>query len=227
MIIFLVLEMVSFPTGIFGAEDIARILEAKGPAAKEIIAEPSIVRESKLPNLPIDQRQIEYLIDNPHVALALAHHFAPFLDNYRVEVRTDHVFHIDEPGILAGDAELIDARPGRRVYLIAGWYDVFNIRFRGDVVLVTLYSEHLGSAAVSEDANTIAYFKIRSGFAGAFARMADYLFPKKVDERIERLLRAAENIAVAVRKDPATAYGKLKASGEVSAGELEEFCRTF
>ena len=90
---------------------------SKGPAAKGIITEPSIVRESKLPNLPINPRQIEYLIDNPHVMLALAHLYAPFLDNYGVKIRSDHVVHIDEQGTLAGDAELIDIRPGRRVTL--------------------------------------------------------------------------------------------------------------
>jgi len=227
LIIFLGLAVVFLHTGIFGSEDISSLLESKGPAAKGIITEPSIVRESKLPNLPINPKQIEFLIDNPHVALALAHLYAPFLDNYSVAVRSDHVVHIEEPGDLAGDAELIDVRPGRRVYLIAGYYDVFNMRFNGDVVLVTMYTEQRADAAVSVDATTIAYFKIKSGFAGAFARLADYLFPKKVDERIERFVRAAESIAVAVHKDPAEAYRKLKASGEVSPEELEEFGRTF
>ncbi len=227
IIIFLSLAIVSLPIGVFGAEDIAGLLESKGPAAKGIITEPSIVRESKLPNLPINPKQIEYLIDNPHVMLALAHLYAPFLDNYSVKIRSDHVVHIDEPGTLAGDAELIDIRPGRRVYLISGYYDVFNMRFNGDVVLVTMYSEQSENAAVSVDATAIAYFKIKSGFAGAFARLADYLFPKKVDERIERFVRAAEIISIAVHKDPAEAYRKLKASGELSPEELEEFGRTF
>jgi hypothetical protein len=137
------------------------------------------------------------------------------------------VVHIEETGILAGDAELIDVRPGRRVYLIAGYYEIFKIRFDGDVVLVTMYSEARKNDAVSVDAATIAYFKIHGGFSGTLARLADFLFPKKVDERIERFVRAAESIAVAVNKDPAKAYGKLKSAGEVSAEKLEEFGRTF
>jgi hypothetical protein len=227
MTIFLGLAAVILPTGIFGTEDIASLLETKGPAEKGIITEPSIVRVSKLPRLPIDQRQIEFLIDHPHVALALAHLYAPFLDNYRIGVRPDHTIHIDEPNTLAGDAELIDVRPGRRIYFIAGYYDVFNIRFKGNVVLVTMYSEQRESAPVFVDASTIAYFKITSGFAGVFARLADYMFPKKVDERIEHLIHAAENISIAVHNDPADTYRRLKASAEVSTEELESFCRTF
>ena len=48
-----------------------------------------------------------------------------------------------------------------------------------------------------------------------------------MDERIERFVRAAESIAIAVHKDPEGAKKKLKDSGEVSAEELEEFGRTF
>ena len=226
IIIFLGLA-VSLPTGVFGAEDIASLLETKGPAAKGIITEPSIVRESKLPNLPINPKQIEFLIDNPHVALALAHLYAPFLDNYRVKVRPDRVVHIEDPDILAGDAELIDARPGRRVYFIAGHYDILKMRFNGDIVLITAYSEQGENAAVSVDATATAYIKVNSAFAGTLARLADFLFPKKVDERLERFVHAAENIAIAVHQAPRDAYEKLKASGEVSAEELEEFGRTF
>ena len=137
------------------------------------------------------------------------------------------MIHIDDPGKLAGDAELIDARPGRRVYLIVGYFNIFRVRFDGHMVLMTVYSERRENATVSMGATTTAYVKIGSAFAAAFARLADYLFPTKVDERIERFLRAAEAIAVAVHKDPADVYRKLLSAGEVSAEELEEFGRTF
>jgi len=224
---FLGLALVSLPAGVFGAEDLSSLLEKTRPEAKEIITNPAILRESKLPQLPINSRQIEFLIDHPDVALALAHIYAPFLDNYRVEVRPDHLIHILDPGNLAGDAELIDARPGRRVYFITGYFNIFKIRFTGQMVLMTRYSEQKENAAVSVEATTTAYIKIDSSFAGVFARLADYLFPRKVDERIERFLRAAEAVSVAVHQEPAAAYSKLKASGEVSAEELEEFDRTF
>lgn len=227
LIITLGLALVCISTGVFSTEDISSLLETKGPAAKEIVTKPSIFRESKLPHLPISPKQIEFLIDNPHAALALAHLYAPFLDNYSVKVRPDHAVHIEDLGTLAGDAEFIDARPGRRVYLIAGYYDILMMRFNGDIVLITVYSEQRENAAVSVDATAIAYIKINSAFAGAFARLADFLFPKKVDERIERFVRAAESIAIAVHKDPEGAKKKLKDSGEVSAEELEEFGRTF
>jgi hypothetical protein len=219
--------LVCMQTPAIGAEEISGLLEKKGPTAKEIITAPSIFREAKLSRLPISLSQIEFLIDHPRVASALARLYAPFLDRYSVEVRSDQVAHIHDRETLEGDAELIDASPGRRVYFIAGYFTIFRIRFYGHMVLVTVYSERRENAVFSVDATTTAYIKIDSSFGGAFARLADYLFPKRVDERIERFLRAAESIAVAVHKGPAGAYGKLSASGEISAEELKEFGLTF
>ena len=87
IIITLGLAVVCIPACVFGAEDISGILEEKRPTAKGIITKPSLFRESTLPRLPLSPKQIEFLIDHPRVSLVLAHLYAPFLDNYSVEVR--------------------------------------------------------------------------------------------------------------------------------------------
>lgn len=227
LIITLGLALACVPAAAFSTEDISSLLETKRPASAAVVAKPFIFREAKLPRLLINKEQLEFLVDHPDVALALAHLYAPFLDNYSVNVLSDHAVRIEDPGTLAGDAELIDVRPGRRVYLIAGYYDLLKMRFNGEIALITVYAEQREDAAVSVDATVTAYIKIKSSFAGALARLADFLFPQKVDERLERFVHAAENISVAVRRDPKDAYRKLKASGEVNAGELEEFGRIF
>ena len=223
MIIMLGLALTAAAAGAFGTKDIPG-LQAR---AKEIIAKPSIFREAMLPRLPITSEQTEFLIDNPRVALALAHLYAPFLDKYQIELRPDHVVRIFQPGQLSGDALLIEARPGRRVYFITGYFDVSSIRFNGQMALATLYSEQRENNAISVDATTSASIRLTSSFAALFARLADLLFPKKVDERIDRFLRAAKCIAVEVHKDPGGAYEKLKKAGEVSVEELKEFGRIF
>jgi hypothetical protein len=226
LIITLGLALACVPAAVFGTEDISSLLETKRPASASVVAKPFIFREAKLPRLLINKEQLEFLVDHPDVALALAHLYAPFLDNYSVDVLPDHVVHIEDSS-LAGDAELIDVGPGRRVYLIAGYYDLLKMRFNGDIALITVYSEHQENEAVAVDATVTAYIKIKSAFAGALARLADFLFPQKVDERLDRFVRAAEDISIAIRKDPEDVYQKLKASGEISGEELEEFGRLF
>lgn len=223
----LLLILASITAATFAADDIVSLLEKKGPKMREIVAKPTISRELKLPHLPINSRQIEFLIDHPRVSLALAHLYAPSLDPYDIEVRPDRVIHIHDPAGLAGNAELIDARPGRRVYLITGYFDIFKMRFNGQMVLMTVYSEQVEDAAVSVESTTTAYIKVNSSFAGIFARLADFLFPHKVDERIGRLLHAAQTVAVAIHTDPTDAYRKLRVSREVSTEELKDFEEMF
>lgn len=221
------LALICLTTSIFSAEDQFSFLEAKKPAVKEVVANPSLIRESKFPRLPLNKKQIEFLIDNPRVALALAHLYASFLDGYRLELMPERVIHISDSDKLAGDAELVDVSPGRRGYFIAGYFEVLKLRFYGKMVLLTGYSEQRTDERVSVEATTTAYIKIDSVLASAFARLADFLFPKKVDARIERFVRAAETIVAEVHKDPQGAYKKLKAAGEVSPDELADFDRTF
>ncbi len=227
VIIILGMTLSCVPADACGGQESSGLLEKKVHYAEEIAAKPTIFRESNLPHLPLSLKQVEFLIDHPRVSMALAHQYAPFLDNYRVEVRPDQMIHISDPGKLSGEAERIDARPGRRVYLIAGHFDIFKIRFNGHMVLMAVYSERFESAAVATEVTTSASIKINNVFAGAIARLVNYLFPKKVDERIDRFIRAAESIAVGVHKDPAGSFRKLSNSGEVSAEELRKFVRLF
>jgi hypothetical protein len=68
---------------------------------------------------------------------------------------------------------------------------------------------------------------VNSILGGFFTKLAAFLFPKKVDGRIGRFANAVSRVAIAVHEDPAGAYAKLAASGEVSSGELKEFAGMF
>ena len=223
----LLLAIVFIPASIINAFDISSLLEKKGSRAKEVITRPTISRVSELPRLPVSLRQYEFLIDHPRLSMALAHFYDPSLDLYKIEVRTDGLIHVDDPAGLAGDVELVNSVPGRRVYFISGHFDILKIRFNGHMVLMTSYSERLSEAGASVDATTTGYIKINSAFVGFFTRLMPFLFAKKVDERIGRFANAVKRVAIAVHDDQSGAYGKLAASGEVGSEELKEFAGMF
>jgi hypothetical protein len=223
----LLFAIVFIPASTINASDISSLLEKKDPRAKEVINKPTISRVSELPRLPVSLRQYEFLIDHPRLSMVLAHICDPFLDLYKIDVRPDGLIHVDDPAGLAGDIELINSIPGRRVYFITGHFDIIKIRFNGHVVLLMSYSERLSEAEVSVDSTTRSYIKVNSTFVGFFTRLMDFLFPKKVDERIGRFANAVKRVAIAVHDDPAGAYGKLVASGEVGSEELKQFARMF
>ena len=223
----LLLAIVFISASIINASDISSLLEKKCPMAKEVINKPTISRVSELPRLPVSLRQYDFLIDHPHLSMVLAHICDPSLDLYKIEVRLDGLIHVDDPAGLAGDMELVNAIQGRRVYFISGHFYILKMRFNGHVVIMMSYSERLSEAGASVDSTTTSYIKVNSPFVGFFTKLMDFLFPKKVDERIGRFANAVKRVAIAIHDDPDSAYRKLAASGEVGSEELKEFAGMF
>jgi hypothetical protein len=223
----LVLALMIVPASIAGAQDISSLLEKADQKAKEVVIKPTISRVSELPHLPVNLGQYEFLLNHPRLAMVLARAYDPSLDLYKVTVRPDGLIHIDDPAGLAGDMELIDSAPGRRVYFVSGHFDIFKLRFYGYVVLLMSYSERISEAASWVDVTATNYIKVNSAFVGFVARIMTFLFPKKVDERIDRFTNAIRKVSVAVHDDPARAYSVLAASGEIGQQELKEFAGFF
>jgi hypothetical protein len=220
----LVLGLIFIPASIFGSSDIADLLAKKGPEAQTVVTKPTLFRVSDLGRLPVSRRQYEFLIDHPRLSMVLAHSYDPSLDLYKIEVGPDGVIHVVDPAGLAGDMELVNSIPGRRVYFISGHFDVLKMRFNGHVVLVMLYSVRSGEAV---DSSTASYIRLNSVVAGLLAKVMAFLFPKKVDERIGRFAHAVKRVAFAVHNNPGEAYRRLAASGEVGPRELREFTGMF
>jgi hypothetical protein len=157
----------------------------------------------------------------------LAHAYDPSLDLYKITVRPDGIIHVEDPAGLAGDMELVNSVPGRRVYFITGHFDILKMRFNGQMVMDVSYAERLSGATASADSKNACYIRVNSPFVGFIARVMTFLFPKKVDERIGRFANAVRRVASAVHDDPDGAYQKLAASGEAGPGELKEFAVMF
>jgi len=214
------------PVLAFSSSDILSLLEKKGPRAKEVMTKPTIVRVSEMPHLPVNLRQGEWLIDHPHISMALAHIYDPSLDLYKIEVRPDG-FRVQDPAGLEGDMEILSSIPGRRVYYISGHFDFLKMRFNGHMLMQVSYCAHQGEANTSADLTTTSHIRVNSAFIGFFTKVMTLIFPKKVDDRIGRFANAVRTVAIAVHNDPKGAYGRLVSSGEVSPAELKEFAGMF
>lgn len=221
------LALPCMPGSVFAAADIPDLLEKKGPWAREIVTSPTVSRISVLPRLPVNAMQYEFLLDHPHLSMVLARICDPSLDLYSIETRSDGLHHVYDPVGLEGDVELVSSSPGRRLYFVSGHFTFLKMKLNGHMVVTNEYSVHPGETGHSVDATTTSYIKLNSAFVGVFAKMMAFLFPRKVDERIGRFTNAVKSVAVAVHKDPAGAYRRLAASGEVSPAELREFAGMF
>jgi hypothetical protein len=215
------------PGSLLAAADFPDLLEKKGPRAKEVVTRPTVSRVSALPHLPVNSTQYEFLIDHPHLSMVLARICDPSLDLYRIETRANGIHHVYDPAGLEGDVELVSSGPGKRLYFVSGHFMFLKLRLSGHMVVSNEYTERPGGTGHSVDATSTSYIKLDSAFVGVLAKMMAFLFPRKVDERIGRFANAVRSVAVAVHEDPAGAYRRLAASGEVSPAELGEFAGMF
>lgn len=223
----LFLAIIYVPALVFAAGHLPGLAGKKAAAVKEVITKPTISRVSELPGLPVSLRQYEFLLDSPRLSMALAHICDPSIDLYKIEVRPDGTCHVDDPAGLAGDMELVNSIPGKRVYFISGHYDFLKMRFNGRMVLMAEYSEHICLEGAFVDSKATSYVKVDSAFVGAFAKLMAFLFPRKVEARIGRFSNSVKNVAVAVHNDPEGMYKRLAASGECSPEELMEYSMMF
>ena len=226
-IISLLLALLFIPAQMAIASDISGLLEKEDPRAKEAVARPTLVRVTELTGLPVSLKQYEFLLDHPRLSMVLARIYDPSLDLYKITVRPDGLIHVDDPAGVAGDMELVNSMTGRRLYFVTGYFEILRVRFNGSMVMNISYAERLGKPPVSSDSTTTCYIKVNSAFAGFFAKLMAFLFPKKVDERIGRFANAVKKVAIAVHDNPQAAYAKLAASGKAGPAELKEFAGIF
>jgi hypothetical protein len=203
--------------------------DLKGPAAMEVVEDPTIFRVAELRSLPCDTATFEFLLDRPNISMILARSLDPSVDDYRFKTLEDGSLHIDDHNGLTGTMELLASEPGKRIYYMTGHYELFwGLEFDGDVVLVPEFAEKPSEGGgVMVDADARSYFKVESAFVGAMASMVAYVFPTKVENRIKRFTRAITRVTDAIATDPQGMYVTLNESGRLTDGELDEFREFF
>lgn len=200
----------------------------KGASALELLNRPTLYRETELSGLPSSAADFEFLLDRPRTSIALAGSFHPSLDKYTIERRTPGLYHIDDGGRLVGDMEIVLARPGERLYYISGyWNIVMGVKLRGRMALIVQdWDRNAGQGKVL-DVKAKGYMLVDNSVAGAAFKLAAYLFPKKVDARIERFATAVKKVVYAVHDDPKEALKRLEKARMVPPEEAREFRARF
>jgi len=210
-------------TGEFGP-----LIDKKGPAVREILDRPTLYREAKMPGLPCGSGDFGFLLDRPRLSMAIARLMDPGLDEYRIESRPDGSVHVDDQGRLVGDMEVVLRQEGKRVYYISGyWKFLLGVKFTGRMVLVPEYADRPGAGGRITDATARGYMKVDNALAGFVARAVVYIFPAKVDARMERFADAVRKATQAVHDDPAGVYRSLVINRNVPPEEAEEFRERF
>jgi len=208
--------------------DFAYLIKKKGAPAKELIEKPTLYRETELNGLPCTASDFEFLLDRPRSSIALAGKMHKSLDKYTIDSRKPGELHIDDQGNLVGDMELVINRPGKRMYYITGyWKLVLGMKLEGRMALVVDYKEVADGNGRALDAKARGYMMVDNSVAGEAFKVLAFMFPGKVDARINRFATAVEKVVVAVHDDPEGVCKRLEGAQHVPPEEAREFRARF
>jgi hypothetical protein len=205
------------------------LVEKKGAPALELLEKPTLSREVKLDALPCSTEDFEFLLDRPRTSVALAGQIHKSLDKYELTLTKSGIYHIDDKqGHLVGDLELVLNQPGRRVYYITGYWKLMpGIRINGRLALDMECKEPPEAKGKALDVKTHGYIAVDSSVAGAAFKTVAFLFPGRVDARINRFGTAVRKVTEAIRDNPEAALKRIERSPNVPDDEAAEFRKRF
>jgi hypothetical protein len=200
------------------------LAQKKGVAARELLDKPTLYRKAELKGMPCSSEDFDFLLDRPRTSVALAGKLHKSLDKYAITMTRPGTYHIDDKGNLVGDMDIVIREPGKRMYYIAGFWKLMpGVRLNGRMALIVEYKEAGTGKACHLDANARGYMMVDNSVAGAAFRLAAYLFPNKVDARINRFATAVSKVVQAIHDDPDAALKRVANSKNIPPDEVREF----
>lgn len=124
--------------------------------------------------------------------------------------------------------DIVISEPGKRMYYIAGFWKLLpGMRLKGRMALIVEYKEAGTGRDRRLDANARGYMMVDNSVAGAAFKLAAFLFPRKVDARINRFATAVSKVVQAIHDDPDAALKRVEKSENVPPQEVQEFRERF
>jgi len=205
-----------------------RLIKKEGAPVRELLNKPTFYREAEIKGLPCSVSDFEFLLDRPSTSVALAGRVHKSLDHYQIEEKRPGVFHVEDAPELSGDLEVLTNRAGEKVYYLVGyWKPVLGMKLRGRLALVLDYNEKGSGSGKAVDAKARGYILIENAVVSAAFRAVAYMFPKKIDARIDRFATAVSKVICAVHDDPESACKWVDSAPHVSRHEAREFRERF
>jgi len=204
------------------------LAQKKGAAARELLDKPTLYRKTDLKGMPCNSEDFDFLLDRPRTSVALAGKLHKSLDKYAITMTKPGMYHIDDKGNLVGDMDIVISEPGKRMYYIAGFWKLMpGVRLNGRMALIVEYKEAGTGRDCHLDAAARGYMMVDNSVAGAAFKLAAYLFPNKVDARINRFATAVSKVVQAIHEDPEAALKRVGDSRNVPPEEVKEFRERF
>jgi hypothetical protein len=191
----------------------------------EILAQPTLRRAVPRIRFIGDQRTYEFLIAHPPLATQLARRVHPPLERYTVTRISEGRYTVEDLGALRGEARLVAAGAGQRIYWFKGEFrSLANLlRFTGRMVLVLTYREVQDGGRRYVESDPDFYLRIDNLFFGLMARLLSPLIHGLIDRRVQMIAEASSRLFEQVSSDPRRFYREMTTWPEVRPEDLDAY----
>lgn len=199
------------------------------PAARQILAQPTLRHALPPLRLAGSRRAYEFLLDHPVLAVQLARRLHPPMQRYTVTPVAEGQYQVEALGALRGTAQLILTRPGQRAYRVEGeFHSLANLlRFSGRMVATLDYRERRDRHSVSMETDSVVYLRIDNWVLGIMTKLATPLVIRLIDRRVEMLAEGGRIVLARVTNDPGSLYREMTQWPEFKPDDLALFRQTF
>lgn len=199
------------------------------PAARQIMAQPTLRHALPPLRLAGSRRAYEFLLDHPVLALQIARRLHPPMQRYTMTQVAEGQYHVEALGALRGTAQLIVTEPGRRAYRIDGeFHSLANLlRFSGRMVATLGYRELRNRDTVLIETDPFVYLRIDNVVLGLMTQLLTPLVSRLIDRRVEMLAEGGRIVLARVTDDPGGLYREMTQWPEFKPDDLALFRQTF
>jgi hypothetical protein len=204
-------------------------LTIEDAVARQVVEHFTIARQLQPVRFLGTLRTIEWLLDRPPLAAALARHLHPPLEGYHVTDTGDGMYTVDDQGALRGEFRLVARGLDRRVYLVEGQFRSLAhiMSLSGSMVFTLEYREQRQGNDPYVEITPQLFVRLNNVAAHAILKVLAPLIHGIIDRRVANLTAAAGAVGQRLAKDPDGLYREMRTWPDVRPEEVEAFRLAF
>jgi hypothetical protein len=174
-------------------------------------------------------KMVDWLMDRPTLAAALARHLHPPLERYQIAMRDDGSFAVNDLGNLRGSLRLVARGANRRVYFCQGEFRSLAhiLRLSGGMVFTLEYLDSRQGTDPTVEVTPKLYVRLDNVLVHGMLKIISPLLHGVIDRRVANLTLATQAIGERITRDPEGLYREMQTWQDILPEDLEAYRQAF
>jgi hypothetical protein len=199
------------------------------PVTRDVVERHTLTRSLQPVRFRGTVRTVDWLLDRPHLAAALARHLYPPLERYQIAMREDGSWAVNDLGNLRGSLRLVARGANRRVYFCQGHFRSLAhiLLLTGNMVFTLDYRDLREGADPTIEVTPQLYVRLDNVIAHGVLKVVAPLVHGAIDRRVANLTAATQVVGERISRDPRGLYREMQTWSDIRPEDLEAYRQEF